>query len=50
MDLGEGAAQLLGQLCLQMGLPADPALLPAYLSGEVPWLLDLCPGWAADWQ
>ena len=43
MAMGEGERRLLTQVCLQMGLAHDAATLPLYLSGEVPWFLDLYP-------
>ena len=45
MDLSEGDATLLRQLCLHTAFPTEPAatLLPAYLSGESRLVLENFP-------
>lgn len=44
MELGPAERALLGQMCVQLALPRDDASLRAYLTGEDPTLLEMCPG------
>ena len=43
LGFGQGEERLLRQLCLQVGFPYAPHLLPRYLSGDDPLLLDNYP-------
>ncbi len=45
MGFGHGEHTFLGNLCLQMGFPgfSDSDILPTYLSGEEPAILDIFP-------
>uniref|UniRef100_A0A0G4IG68 ubiquitinyl hydrolase 1 n=1 Tax=Chromera velia CCMP2878 TaxID=1169474 RepID=A0A0G4IG68_9ALVE len=43
MELGEGDAALLDQMCLQWGFPRHPSVLPLYLTGERSELGEIVP-------